>query len=260
VNFETVLYEKQDDGILWIRFNRPQRLNAINCAYAREVVQALEAGAADPQVKVIILTGVGRGFCAGQDLKEALEGVAPEDEAKKIFNLQRIPSIIRDMNKVVIGAINGYAMGGGFEIALDCDLVIASDQAVFGFPETGVNETVTGGVTFLLPLAVGLAKAKELIFCGDRLDGKAACELGIVNKVVPHAELDAAALAMAKTILSKSALCIALSKSTLNSGAETNLSAALAYELDANAVAAAKADLVGAAKAFVEKRASAESR
>ena len=253
MRFETLLYAKQGDGILWLRLRRPQVLNAINCALARELREAMEAAAADPGVLVVILTGEGRAFCSGDDLKEEAAGVSATERQLKVDNLQRVAWAIRSMKKPVIAAVNGYAMGGGCEIALDCDLLIASEEAMFGFPETGVGGTLTGGATFLLPLAVGLAKAKELVFLGDRIDAAEALRLGLVNKVVPAAELEPAATAMAQRILSKSQFAVALSKSCLNVAAETSFSVALAYEADAANAALAGEDFREGARTFVLK-------
>jgi len=260
MQFETLLYEKRADGILWLRLRRPHVLNAINCGLARELREALEAAAADPEAAVLVLTGEGRAFCSGDDLKEEAAGISAAERQVKVDNLQRAAWTIRSMKKPVIAAVNGYAMGGGCEIALDCDLLIASEEAVFGFPETGVGGTLTGGATFLLPLAVGLAKAKELVFLGDRIDAAEALRLGLVNKVVPAAELEPAATATAKRILSKSQFAVALSKSCLNVAAETSFSVALSYEADAANAALAGEDFREGARTFVLKGAPPSRR
>ena len=186
---ETLIYELKEDGILWIRFNRPRSLNAVNRTFARELREAVEQAEADPDVKVVILTGEGRAFCAGADLKEAAAGMPPGQEKRSTHNLQTVAQVLRDMRKVAIAAVNGYALGAGCEIALDCDLVVASEEAKFGFPETGVGATVTGAGTYLLPQGIGLARAKELIFLGEHLPAAEAQKLGMVNRVVPADKL-----------------------------------------------------------------------
>ena len=123
---ETLIYELKEDGILWIRFNRPRSLNAVNRTFARELREAVEQAEADPDVKIVILTGEGRAFCAGADLKEAAAGIPPGQEKRSTHNLQTVAQVLRDMRKVAIAAVNGYALGAGCEIALDCDLVVAS--------------------------------------------------------------------------------------------------------------------------------------
>ena len=158
------------------------------------------------------------------------------------------------MRKVAIAAVNGYALGAGCEIALDCDLVVASEEAKFGFPETGVGATVTGAGTYLLPQGIGLARAKELIYLGEHVPAAEAKQLGMVNRVVPADKLIEEATAVAHKVLEKSPMAISLAKAALNVGAESNFGAALTYERDSSIAAASTGDMVNAGQAFKEKR------
>ena len=167
-----LLYEIKD-GIGWIRFNRPEVLNAFDPEEARRLVQVLKQASDDKAVKAIIISSVGDAFCAGDDLKVALEEY-PLIKSGKIHpildivediteSLQEIPRIIRSAPKITISAVRGYAVGGGFEIAIDSDLIVAAQNAIFGFPEVTAGMTITGGVTKLLPMIVGLNKAREFV-------------------------------------------------------------------------------------------------
>lgn len=254
MDWTTVIYDLNSDGILWIRFNRPKVLNAINQTFAKEVREAIEMASADENVKIVILTGEGRAFCAGADLKEA---AARKDESKtrnSTQDLQTVAQVLRDMRKVSIAAVNGYALGAGCEITLDCDLVVASEEAFFGFPETGVGATITGGGTHLLPQQLGLARAKELVFLGEHLSARDAQTLGMVNKVVKSANLESEANALALKILEKSPLSIAIAKAALNVGSESTFSTALSYERDASLAISSTGHMAAAGQAFKEKR------
>ena len=165
-----LLYEIKD-GIGWIRFNRPEVLNAFDPEEARRLVQVLKEASDDKAVNAIIISSVGDAFCAGDDLKVALEEY-PLIKSGKIHpildivediteSLQDIPRIIRSAPKITISAVRGYAVGGGFELAIDYDLIVAAQNAIFGFPEVTAGMTITGGVTKLLPMIVGLNKARE---------------------------------------------------------------------------------------------------
>lgn len=254
MQFETILYELGDDGVLWIRLNRPKVLNAVNDTLARELREAAEAAAADSNVKIVILTGVGRAFCAGADLKEASQR-SPETEDKgNTDNLQNFAQTFRNMRKVTIASVNGYALGAGCEFVLDCDMAIASETAKLGFPETGVGATVTGAGTHLLPQQLGLARAKELIFLGEHIPAQEAERLGLVNRVVPADQLEEATLELARGVLEKSPTAIALAKACLNVGAESTFSTAIVYERDAGLAAGATGDMATAGQAFKEKR------
>ena len=202
-----LLYEVKDE-IAWIRLNRPEVLNALSSEELRAFVAALREAVDDPEVKAIIISSVGNSFCAGEDLKIALEEY-PRIRTGEIHpildivediteGLQAIPRIIRMARKVVIASVRGLAVGGGFEIAIDSDLIVAADDARFGFPEGNAGMTVTGGATKLLPMSVGLNKGRELVLTGEFIDAAEAHRIGLVNRVVPAGQEDEEAERLAR--------------------------------------------------------------
>ncbi|HEX9770513.1 MAG TPA: enoyl-CoA hydratase/isomerase family protein [Kiloniellales bacterium] len=176
-------------GIAEITLNRPHRLNAINDELLRDLSAALEAANADPAAAVILLSGAGRAFCAGDDLKEFASQARGEAAARAYLErLQEVTRLLVFGDKLVVGAIHGWAVGGGFEWLLDCDLVVMADGTRCFFPEASLGLFVTGGASHLLPRLVGLPKAKELVLLGERIDARQALALGLANWVVPEAE------------------------------------------------------------------------
>ena len=162
---------------------------------------------------------------------------------------------MKTMRKPIIGAIHGYAVGGGCELALGCDLIVAAEDAKFGFPETSVAQFVTGGITHFLPRAVGLAKAKELIMTGDFFDGLEAARLGLVNRAVPADEVLSCAEGLARTLMARAPISIQLAKQAIESGVQTDLATAMALETASTIVCLMTEDAKEGARAFVEKRA-----
>ena len=254
MTLETVLYDVRE-GIARIRLNRPHRLNAMVPRLMRDLHQALQAAASDPAVRVVILSVEGRAFCAGDDLKESARGHGGVAQIREFVNeIQQVTVDIKSMPKPVIGAIHGYAVGGGCELALDCDLVVAAEDAKFGFPETGVGLFSTGGVTHFLPRTVGLARAKELIMTGEFFDGREALRLGLVNRAVPGDQVLPVAEALARTIMAKAPIPIAMAKVALESGVQSDLATAMALETSATVTCFLTEDAQEGARAFVEKR------
>ena len=197
----TVLTEDAGNGVRVVTLNRPQRLNAITPELLEDFIAGLQAADRDPGIRAIVLTGTGRAFCAGDDLKEF--GSQSTDEATTRAYIERIQDVTRTMlfgDKPVIGAIRGWAVGGGLEWVINCDFAIAAEGARFFFPETALGVFVTGGVTELLPRLVGLRRARELIMLGERFDAAQAQEWGLIFKVVPDAALMQEALALARRI------------------------------------------------------------
>ena len=254
MTLDTVLYQIRD-GIAHVRLNRPHRLNAMVPQLMRDLHTALEAAAGDREVRVIILSGEGRAFCAGDDLKETAKGHGGLAEIRALVHeIQQVTVDMKTMRKPIIGAIHGYAVGGGCEIALGCDLVVAAADAKFGFPETGVGLFVTGGVTHFLPRTVGPARAKELIMTGRFFDGREAERLGLVNRAVPAADVLAVAEALARQIMEKAPIPIELAKAGIEQGAQTDLRTAMAFETEATITCFQTEDAREGAQAFVEKR------
>ena len=217
MQLETVLYEKIDE-IAIIKLNRPKVLNAINMQLTHDLHQALAEVALDTSVKGVILKGEGRAFCAGDDLSESPFGIAVEDLLRHVEVLQDTTRIMLNMEKCIVAAVHGYALGAGCEWAMSADIRIAADGTMFGFPETNVGAGVTNAGTKLLPLLVGIGRAKWMIFSNERIDARTAEQWGLVNQVVPLEDLDKTAVALAKKIAANSTLSIKLAKKQLNYG------------------------------------------
>ena len=217
MQLETVLYEKIDE-IAVIKLNRPKVLNAINVQLTRDLHQALAEVALDASIKGMILKGEGRAFCAGDDLSESPLGMPVEDILRHVEVLQDTTRIMLNMEKPVVAAVHGYALGAGCEWAMSADIRIAAEGTKFGFPETNVGAGVTNAGTKLLPLLVGIGRAKWMIFSNERIDARTAEQWGLVNQVVPLEDLDKTAMALVKKIAANSSLSIKLAKRQLNFG------------------------------------------
>ena len=225
----TVLYEK-NENVAVITLNRPERLNAITQELLTGLIDQLETARKDDEVVAAILTGAGRAFCAGEDLKETSAGKTFEQWVEETDGLQEVQRVILGLGKPLIAAIPGYALGGGCEFALSCDIRIAAEEAKFGFPETEVGLTITTAGTKLLSQIVGLGKAKELVFTGDFVDAHEALRIGLANKVVAAESLREEALAMARKIGEKSHLALKLSRIAIDQGLHSSFEQTLELE------------------------------
>ncbi|WP_372528610.1 enoyl-CoA hydratase/isomerase family protein [Piscinibacter sp.] len=238
-----------------VTLDRPERLNAIGAGLLGDLHRAMVAAQADPDTRAIVLTGAGRAFCAGDDLKEFNEQAA--SSASVADTCERIQQITRDIMfgpKLVIGAAHGYAAGGGFEWVLNCDMVVAADNLVAFFPEMALGHFVTGGVTHLLPQAVGYQKAMELIVLGERLDAHALQRLGLVNRVVPLEAMLPTAIELATQVASRSALATAQLKRVMTTGLGPQLIAALEHERQAAMACFSDADTWRRVASFARSR------
>ena len=188
-NYGTVLSALEEGGVRRISLNRPQRLNAMNRALIDDVARAFDEANADPATRAIVFTGEGRAFCAGDDRQEHVHPESEEAARDLVEAIQRATRAISFGPKLVVGAINGWAVGGGFEWAINCDFPIWAESARGFFPEVSLNLFVTGAVTALLPALVGLHKAREMLFLGRRYDAAALADLGVAWRVVPDARL-----------------------------------------------------------------------
>jgi len=224
-----VIYTKQDNVAI-ITFNRPHRLNAINQALIKGLIRQLETARNDAEVRSVILTGEGRAFCAGEDLKETSAGKSLDQWMAEVDGLQDVQRVILGLGKPMVAAVNGYALGGGLEFALSCDMRIAAEEAVFGFPETGVGLTVTTAGTKLITQIVGLGKAKELILTGRFVDAHEALEIGLVNKVTAPGQLLDQALEMCRLINARSPLATRLSRVAIDQGLHASFEQILELE------------------------------
>ncbi len=217
MTFETVIYDKID-GIAVIKLNRPKVLNAINVQLTRDFHQALAEAALDTGVKGVIIKGEGRAFCAGDDLSESPQGMQVGDILRYVEVLQDTTRIMLNMEKCIVAAVHGYALGAGCEWAMSADIRIAAEDTKFGFPETNVGAGITNCGTKLLPLLVGIGRAKWMIFSNERIDADTAEQWGLVNRVVPQADLDTVAMELVKKVAANSSLSIKLAKRQLNYG------------------------------------------
>ena len=246
---ESVLYRREGKvGI--ITFNRPHRLNAINGELLDDFIKQLIIAREDEEAMTVVMTGTGRSFCAGEDLKETSAGKSFEQWVGETDRLQDIQRLTLRLNKPLIASVNGYALGGGLEFALSADIRIAAQDAKFGFPETGVGLTVTQAGTKLISQIVGLGKAKELIFTGEFIDAEEALRIGLVNKVVPNEMLIGETLEMCRKIGEKSPLSLRLSRIAIDQGLHSSFEQILEIEADHLLICGSSENQ----KEFVEKR------
>jgi 2-(1,2-epoxy-1,2-dihydrophenyl)acetyl-CoA isomerase len=219
------------ESVARIYLNRPHRLNAVVPELTEGLVTALERAGTDG-ARVIVLAGRGRAFCSGHDLKEELPPETMLTTRLRVERIQDVTRAIRRFPGPVIAAVHGYALGAGCEFALGCDLVVAAEDAQFGFPEVSVGLSVTGGISRLLPLLVGPVRAKELLLLGERFGAARALELGLVNRVTSAGQHEEVAAEIAAQLRDKPALALALAKQALDRGADSALEEAMATETD----------------------------
>jgi len=232
MDFECIIYKKEE-GIATIKLNRPQVLNAMNKQLWLDLQVALEDVKNDPEIKVLIITGEGRAFSTGADLKDSKDRTI-EEYRNYLVELQETSRKIIRFEKPIIAAINGYALGSGYELALACDIRIAAEEALIGSPEARVTSSVTGGAMRLVQDLIGPGKAKELIFTAEYIDGKEAERIGLVNKAVPLDKLMETAGEMAKKIAENSSFSIKMIKKGFNMArGEVSLEALMDYEIEA---------------------------
>lgn len=249
---ENVIFEKKG-AIAVLTVSRPKALNALNKTMLIELEQAVQSVREDENVRCVIITGAGeKAFAAGADIKEMRDlNFMAARELGMLGN--RVFSSIEQLNVPVIAAVNGYALGGGCELALSCDIRIASDDALFGQPETTLGITPGFGGTQRLARAVGPAAAKEMIFTGSAVKADEALRIGLVNHVVPKSELLDAALELAGKIALNAPIAVKLAKSAINRGMQSDISTALAYESEAFAECFASEDQTYGMDAFIRK-------
>ena len=253
MEFTNLLFENLD-GVGLITVNRPKALNALNQATLEELNKIADMLAQDASVKVVIITGSGeKAFVAGADITQmqpmsAIEGRNFGKLGQAVFNK------IENLPQPVIGAINGFALGGGCELAMACDIRYASDKAKFGQPEVTLGITPGFAGTQRLARLVGKGRAKELLYTGDIIDAHEAYRLGLVNKVIPAEELMPAVTALAQKILSRAPVAVQLCKAAVNEGLDTDLETGTAYEAEVFGLCFATADQKEGMGAFVEKR------
>ena len=250
--YQTIRYEKQDNiGILTI--NRPEALNALNSAVVSDLEQAISEVEKDAELGALIITGEGRSFVAGADIGE--QYVMDVAAGRKWG--QRGSALFRRIEKLeipTIAAVNGFALGGGCELALTCDIILASEKAKFGQPEVGLGITPGFSGTQRLPRRVGIGKAKELIFSGKMIKADEAKTIGLVNEVyAPEALMDAA-LEMARSFTKNAPIAVKYAKACIDRGMQMDLDDGIALENEMFAMCYATADQKEGMTAFLEKR------
>jgi enoyl-CoA hydratase len=253
VTYKTILYEKAD-GIAKVILNRPEALNALNSTVYTELYDVFGSIENDEEVRVVVLTGSGeKAFAAGSDVVE-MQHMNTLDIQKFVAAIRRASDRIYTLTKPTIAAINGYALGGGCELSMCCDLRICSEKSRFGQPEINLGLIPGACGTQRLPRLVGVAKAKELIFLGDMIKADEALNLGLVNKVVPPESLMDEAMEWAKKLASKSGPVLAMAKLAINTGVDTDITSGLNTEARCVALCFATEDQKEGMTAFLDKR------
>ena len=252
--YENLSFE-QDDAIGILTVNRPKSLNALNPATLAELAACLETVRADDGVRCLILTGAGeRAFVAGADIA-AMVSMSPL-EGKKFAALGLgVARGLEELPIPVIAAVNGFALGGGIELALACDLIVAADTAKFGQPEINLGVIPGFGGTQRLARRIGLPLARELIYTGDMIDAETALRHGLVNRVVPVAACLDEAKTLARTLAGKPPVAIRQAKAAINAGSDMDLQNGCRFETEAFALSFSTADKAEGMSAFLEKRA-----
>jgi enoyl-CoA hydratase len=252
MNYKSLIL-KTEDGIAYITINRPEALNALNTDVLADLTNVFNWVNDSDDVKIAILTGAGRSFVAGADIAQ-MEKLTVQEGRDMTLKGQRVMNLIEQIDKMVICAINGFALGGGCELAMACDIRIASDKAKFGQPEVNLGIIPGFGGTQRLPRLVGTGMAKYLIATGEMISADEACRIGLVEKVVPADDLLAEATKIAKTIISKAPIGIKMAKHSINVGMKMDVTNGVAYEAEAYVSTFASEDRVEGMNAFVEKR------
>ncbi|KPK71086.1 crotonase [candidate division WOR_3 bacterium SM23_60] len=242
-----------DEQLGIVKINRPDVLNAVNIETIRELEDAVRRFSEDDTIAVIIITGEGKSFVSGSDISRLAE---MDSLAAREYSRvgQRVLSFIENVEKPVIAAVNGYALGSGCEIAMACDIRVASEKAKFGQPEVKLGLIPGHAGTQRLARLVGLGKAKELIFTGDLIDAHEALRIGLANRVVPPDKLMEAAKAIARKIVDVGPIAVRVAKTVLNRGVDANLTTANSYEMEVFSMLFSTSEAKEGMKAFLEKR------
>ena len=253
MSYQTLLFTKEN-GLGIVTINRPQAANAMNDQAYAELLSLFQEIEKDDEVRVIIITGAGeKAFVAGTDITNMAKLSAAEARAFA-YKLKKTFDLIWNMDKPIIAAVNGYALGGGAELAMSADIIIASENAKFGQLEINVGIIPGSGGTQRLQRLIGINRAKELIYTGKMIDAKTAYEYGMVNKVVPIVDLMKEAKALAATLLEKSSAILKLAKSAINNGSNVDLNTGLNIEVECFSQCFATEDQKECMQAFMEKR------
>ncbi len=255
MSYERILYEERE-GVAWIRLNRPDRLNALTTTLSEEALDAVGRVEKDPDLRCLVITGEGRGFCAGQDLQEFAErGTQSLDIAEHLRSgYNRLITALVDLPRPVVAGVNGVAAGAGLSLALACDVRIASDAARFLQAFVKIGLVPDSGGNWLLPRAVGVAKALELSITGELVDAPEALRIGLVTKVVPADDFPAELERYATNLAALPTRAIGATKRLLAETPGLTLAETLEREAVTQAEAAGSEDFAEGVRAFLEKR------
>jgi enoyl-CoA hydratase len=253
LNFKYILYDK-NEGVATITINRPEALNAFSKEVVEEILNALDDIRTDETVRVAVLTGAGeKAFSAGADIK-AMVGMNALKARELSLMGEKLCSALENLEKPVIAAINGYALGGGLEVAMACDLRVASETARMGQTEINIGLIPGWGGTQRLTRLIGKTKAKELVFTGKMIDARTAEQLGILNLVASADKFRESVQQFARELASKAPVAVKVSKALINKGSDISLDSAIALEREGFGVVASSEDLKEGVAAFTEKR------
>jgi len=249
---ENILLERRGRVAL-ITINRPDKLNALNIATRKELAEALDELRNDEEVRVVVITGAGeKAFVAGADINEFAGRTAIQQRA--VMKARSVLTAAEDFPKPLIAMINGFCLGGGCELALSCDLRIASDRAKFGQPEINLGIIPGGGGTQRMARLIGEGKTMQIVLTGEMIDAQEAYRLGLVNEIHPAAELETKTMEMANRIAEKSPVALAMAKTAVKNAARMNLREGLDQEIDLFALCFSSEDKEEGVRAFLEKR------
>ncbi|MEZ0065158.1 2-(1,2-epoxy-1,2-dihydrophenyl)acetyl-CoA isomerase [Streptacidiphilus sp. MAP12-20] len=252
----SLLVERGDAGLLRLTLNRPEALNAVTAELRERLIAELEAASADPQIRVVVLTGAGRAFCSGADLSGGAGGERAAGDVARMLRrgVQRMVAAVLDCEKPVLCALNGVAAGVGVQLALACDLVVAAESAslVQVFAKRGL--VPDGGAAWLLPRLVGPQRAKELLFFGEKVRAPDAERLGLVNRVVPADELEKTVADWAERLAAGPTRAYALTKALVNASLDVDRATAFEAEATAQEINMTTRDAQEGVRAFVERR------
>ena len=252
MSYNTILFEKRD-GIALLTFNRPDKLNALNREMAAELERVLDDVARDPEVRVLVLTGQGRAFISGADISTFME-LDPLSGKRFAEKAQEVVFKLERLDIPVIACVNGFALGGGLEVAMACDFIYAADTARFGQPEINLGIIPCVGGTQRLARLVGKGLAKELCLTGRLIDAQEAKAMGLAARIFPAEDLLGETLKTARALADKGRVALRAVKQVINRGFEVDLMSGCAMEIDAFAICLASPDAREGARAFLEKR------
>ena len=246
---------RHEGPLAFLTLNRPSRLNAVSLPLYNALAEILQALGNDSAVRAVLITGAGRAFCVGADLKAHGEAEPTREERRRYAEAgQRVYRALQTLPKPVVAAVNGHAIGAGLELALSCDIIVVADEAKLRFPELALGTFVGGGLTYTLMQRVGVCRAKELVFLAEFFDGKEAARIGLVNRCVPTVEVLVSATTLAQRLAAMAPLPLALAKRLFDQAWHLDAEAALKRETEALLQCMETSDWREGIEAFHERR------